>query len=247
MKNLQISIEKDLNSILKDQNIHFSVKNGIPIYNNDPESMLCSFFKYSEVGLFIIDLSVKKLIWGNSNFFRLNNIEEKHLNKSNLIDLFCRNIHNDDVHFLKNLNSSQLMNDNQTSISHTLRYRQKDKSWKHFYFLLLNPEQNLTDKCQLKIGMQYDLTSSLPQYSEDFNKADSSRYDDEDFKGFSKISEREKQILKLIVKGNTDKEIAKLLDISFYTVETHRKNIIHKLSVKNTASLSFLVGKYNFL
>jgi len=51
------------------------------------------------------------------------------------------------------------------------------------------------------------------------------------------ISERELQILKFITEGCTNKEIAKKLAISDRTVETHRRNIIKKLNVKNTAEL----------
>lgn len=52
-----------------------------------------------------------------------------------------------------------------------------------------------------------------------------------------KISRREKQILKLIVWEKTTHEIAQELFISFGTVETHRRNLLHKLDVKNTAGL----------
>jgi DNA-binding NarL/FixJ family response regulator len=52
-----------------------------------------------------------------------------------------------------------------------------------------------------------------------------------------KISRREKQILKLIVWEKTTQEIAEELFISFGTVETHRRNLLHKLDVKNTAGL----------
>ena len=51
------------------------------------------------------------------------------------------------------------------------------------------------------------------------------------------ISRREKEILKLIVKEYTTKEIADQLFISFGTVETHRRNLISKLGVRNTAGL----------
>ncbi|MCO6499265.1 MAG: response regulator transcription factor [Vicingus serpentipes] len=53
----------------------------------------------------------------------------------------------------------------------------------------------------------------------------------------SDLSQRELQILKSISNGSTNREIAKQLDISNRTVETHRRNIIRKLNVKNTAEL----------
>lgn len=51
------------------------------------------------------------------------------------------------------------------------------------------------------------------------------------------ITKREKEIVKLIVKGYTSSEIAKQLFISTRTVETHRSNLMNKLNLKNTAAL----------
>lgn len=51
------------------------------------------------------------------------------------------------------------------------------------------------------------------------------------------LSDREKRIIKLIVNGQTDKEIAVSLSISIHTAKTHRKKIIHKLCLKNSRSL----------
>jgi DNA-binding NarL/FixJ family response regulator len=51
------------------------------------------------------------------------------------------------------------------------------------------------------------------------------------------ITDRERQILKLIVEGNTDQQIAETLFISDKTVSTHRKNMLAKLQVPNTAAL----------
>ena len=54
---------------------------------------------------------------------------------------------------------------------------------------------------------------------------------------FVELTLREKDVLKLIVKELTSHEIADELYISFHTVETHRKNLISKLQVKNIAGL----------
>lgn len=54
---------------------------------------------------------------------------------------------------------------------------------------------------------------------------------------FPKLSKREIEVLDLIAKENTTSEIAKLLFISEGTVITHRKHILAKLDVKNTAGI----------
>jgi DNA-binding NarL/FixJ family response regulator len=52
-----------------------------------------------------------------------------------------------------------------------------------------------------------------------------------------KISRREKEVLELIVKEHTTQEIADTLFISLKTVESHRRSLLTKLSVRNTAGL----------
>ncbi len=51
------------------------------------------------------------------------------------------------------------------------------------------------------------------------------------------LSEREREIISLIGKGINSREIGEKLFISEFTVKTHRRNIMHKLNVKNTAEL----------
>lgn len=60
---------------------------------------------------------------------------------------------------------------------------------------------------------------------------------EEDSKAVSKLTRREKEILKHIVDGQTNQEIAETLSISPRTVETHRSNLMHKMGVKNIAAL----------
>lgn len=51
------------------------------------------------------------------------------------------------------------------------------------------------------------------------------------------LTEREKEVLQLIVQEKTTKEIAKQLCLSEKTVETHRSSIMQKLEVKNIAGV----------
>ena len=51
------------------------------------------------------------------------------------------------------------------------------------------------------------------------------------------LTEREKEVLQLIVQEKTTKEIAEQLCISEKTVETHRASIMQKLEVKNIAGM----------
>jgi DNA-binding NarL/FixJ family response regulator len=60
----------------------------------------------------------------------------------------------------------------------------------------------------------------------------------------SELTEREKEIIVLIAKGKTNKEIGGDLFISLRTVETHRNNLMRKLELKGTASLIRFVPFY---
>ncbi len=54
---------------------------------------------------------------------------------------------------------------------------------------------------------------------------------------FFLLSNREKEIIRLIKSGNTSKTIADILSISEYTVQTHRKNIFKKLELVSMSEL----------
>lgn len=61
------------------------------------------------------------------------------------------------------------------------------------------------------------------------------------------LSNKETEVLGLISKGLTTKEIATKLFVSSRTIETHRANILKKLEVKNTAELIKKAAKMNFI
>ncbi|MGJ7920651.1 response regulator [Neobacillus sp. LXY-4] len=52
------------------------------------------------------------------------------------------------------------------------------------------------------------------------------------------LSQREMEILKLVAKGYTNKEISNMIFISEYTVKNHLKNITKKLDIKNRVHLT---------
>jgi len=66
-------------------------------------------------------------------------------------------------------------------------------------------------------------------------------------RGISKADEltkREKEILKLVVEGLTNKEIADRLFISIRTVDSHKNNMMNKLELKSTVELVKFAIKY---
>ena len=51
------------------------------------------------------------------------------------------------------------------------------------------------------------------------------------------LTPRQKEILRLVAQGMTNREIAGQLDISVRTVEVHRFNLMRRLRVRNVAQL----------
>jgi DNA-binding NarL/FixJ family response regulator len=51
------------------------------------------------------------------------------------------------------------------------------------------------------------------------------------------LSPREREVLQLIAEGKSNKDVANLLKLSLYTVETHRSNILQKLNLHSVPDL----------
>jgi two-component system response regulator NreC len=101
----------------------------------------------------------------------------------------------------------------------------------------------------LKDSAEYDLTAAIKAVSEGkafFSPAISKMLvedymrqmrekDVED--SYELLTTREREIVQLLAEGKGNKEVATLLHLSLYTVETHRSNIFQKLNLHSTAEL----------
>ena len=64
---------------------------------------------------------------------------------------------------------------------------------------------------------------------------------------FGSLTEREKDVLRLVTKEMSTCEIAEKLSISHHTVESYRKKLLRKLNVKNSVGLAIYAVKYNLV
>lgn len=64
-----------------------------------------------------------------------------------------------------------------------------------------------------------------------------SRQDRQEIKKMPVLTSREQEVLLLIAEGFTNAQIAEKLFVSPYTVDSHRKNLLTKFEVNNTAGL----------
>jgi len=61
------------------------------------------------------------------------------------------------------------------------------------------------------------------------------------------LTDREIEVLSLLVQGHINKEIASILHISLTTVITHRKNIIEKLGMKSVSALTIYAVTHGYV
>ncbi|HAT3756883.1 helix-turn-helix transcriptional regulator [Citrobacter farmeri] len=65
------------------------------------------------------------------------------------------------------------------------------------------------------------------------------------FRSQKRLSDREQQILSLLVSGYSPNEISDLLSVSYKTIQTHKMRIIAKLGLAHSAELNKLIVKFN--
>jgi DNA-binding NarL/FixJ family response regulator len=70
------------------------------------------------------------------------------------------------------------------------------------------------------------------------NKLRNKQKKEQDVTTGEKLTDREKSVLKLLLKGMSNKEVADKLVISPHTVITHRKNIVEKTGIRSLSGLA---------
>jgi len=196
-----------------------------------------------DTAYFIMEASSLRFIWASKKCLDLAGLPQQVVDDHNFFEQIVENIHPSDVYKIEDyLEFTQ--NPKRFPFSHILKLKHSDGSWRDIYVNIVVGTKNEDAYPEQLFGSVIDLTDSLKNRKN--NKPDSSisnAYSNNELDLISSLSKREKEILQLIVKGHTDKEIGRKLNISYYTADTHRKNIINKLKVKNTACLAFLAGQ----
>ncbi len=85
--------------------------------------------------------------------------------------------------------------------------------------------------------VQQDRTYVSPQLAKDVTDEMVSAYRDKRDLPLVQLTSREKQVLQLVVKGHTSKQMADVLCLSPRTVDHHRARLLKKFKMKNTVDL----------
>ena len=140
-------------------------------------------------------------------------------------------------------------------IRHDLRYRKKNGDYARILYQGLIIEHDEHGGLLRSIGVNSDITylkqdgrpvlSFIGMDNEpSFIDVCSKNIFEESNEEFTK---REKQVLTLLIEGKLSKEISSALNISKQTVDTHRKNMLHKKHLSNTGELTGKAVKYGWI
>ncbi|MEJ7588791.1 MAG: LuxR C-terminal-related transcriptional regulator [Ferruginibacter sp.] len=149
------------------------------------------------------------------------------------------------IEFFSQLPIEKLM---KYKVRHDVRYRKKNGDYARILYQGVIIEHDENGRFLRSLGVHTDITylkkEGKPVLSFIGMDGESS-YPDVDLN--NKLTEskedfttREKQVLKLLIEGKLSKQISSILNISKQTVDTHRKNMLHKKKLNNTGEL---VGK----
>lgn len=198
---------------------------------------------FSQNLYFTIDLKIQKLVWLNSTGNLLNKTNERLFLKGvNVVAL--KLISTPDRKRFKSI-IAQFTESNRRPLQTILRIKHSDYNlvWVLACFERVN-YQNQSDSYLQVQFIQLEETKELADLFYEFIK-----YSESDglFQKVEMLTERQREVLVLLGKGLTSKEIAGHLNISFHTVEAHRKSIAKKTQTSRRAALISLAAEVGII
>ncbi len=205
----------------------------LKLFHEDPsnEGLNASFLNQLDAFIFIFDMEHMKPLWINNFFYKkfgYSPEELKTLTATQFLDMF---------HPKSRKHFQQRMAAYEDREGYRSLYELYTKEGNSVFMLLSSRvfERSSDGVVKLLIGYATELDhNELARHQKKIRDLEGKS---ETSAEIGKLSKREKDIIRLITHGLTDKEIAGHLDISVNTTKTHRKRIISKLGLKNTAAL----------
>lgn len=156
------------------------------------------------------------------------------------------------VDFFSNLSIDKLM---KYKVRYDIRYRKKNGDYARILYQGILLEHDKKGKFLRSLNVHTDITylkeEGIPVLSFIGTEGEPSYRDvisKNDFVGSKEeLTHREKQVLKLLIQGKLSKEISSILKISKQTVDTHRKNMLHKKELSNTGELIGKAIRYGWI
>jgi len=192
-----------------------------------------------DAAVYIHNLQTNHHVWTNNNYQKIIGYTAEEIGEMG-IEEALKIYHPDDLEIIKK-RIAYLKADKGKPYSGIYRIKHKEGHWVWVYCHASVFKRNKAGKPQLVLGLAIDFTERI-QTEKQLDKLIKENRQLKDHILIQKLTKREREILEYIAKGLSCKEISKILQVSYFTAETHRKNISKKLKLKNTAAIvSFAV------
>jgi DNA-binding CsgD family transcriptional regulator len=189
----------------------------------------------------IIDFDQNRIIWSNKHFKQIPIIAKKAMME--YIPMVFRNIYSAQPIYKIENNIKILESQKSEDGSYTTVIKVKSSKQVWNWVVCKSYIREEKGGKPVKIGV-----ISLPvQFASGFKRVADGNNKRHQNSELAVLTKKEQLVLKHIVDGMTNKEISEKYFISIYTVQTHRKRILKKLAVKNTAELINYVVKNNLI
>lgn len=130
---------------------------------------------------------------------------------------------------------------NQSKTFSTLKKQMPQTAWAGIVYSLFDTQLTAQFDALISINDQPERIISTVEKLLSQSKAE------EDSAAAEMLSERETEVLKLLVSGHSNREIAERLFISTHTVITHRKNISQKTGIRSVSGLTIYAVVNNLI
>ena len=214
---------------------------------------LDAFYPYNSTFFCITNTANQSFEFVSKNFTACTGLSREKMLKGGM-NYFWSLFHKEDINLwlecLKQLMSftmSELNDVQRKRMSYTWNYRIKNGKEKYITIIQNTTPLQFDDNNKPVIGLahytvlDYDTKQDISSSAKYLNK--NNEYETLFYKNISNqnllqaISNRERDIVRLLVIKNTSNEIAEKLNISKHTVDTHRRNILKKLNLTSTLEL----------
>ncbi len=180
-------------------------------------------------------LSVRK-VWMNKRGLDFVGCTQEEIT-AKAYNFFDEFIHPDDLKVLPEKIKTIYASTSETLFEGMYRIKNRNQSnycWLYCNYIVLSSFEDGSMRQMLVVGLDIsDKIHSDNQLTVAFQEIIKQKFES----NICKISKRERQVLDLIIKGKTDKQIANELYISISTAKKHRTNLLHKNNVHNSAEL----------
>lgn len=210
---------------------------------------LLNFFQVGEYFYVVFNLTIANLEYVSPNVEKILGYKSSEINLESYFNLihpddqpWFGNFENESAKFLTTLTREQLFN---YKVQYDVRFRKKDGTYLRMLQQIITIQQYDDGGIFRTLGLITDISHIKPNGKPTLSfiglNGEPSFINIQignpliPFKEI--LSKREKEILRLIIEGKQNKEIADILKISKLTVDKHRKNMITRNNFKNSGEL----------